>query len=196
MAYNLTSQAWSSSYDLLVVQGAGATACTKQWWVSSWVTATTPGGRCASTLFSSSYDCPATCSWDAQQRMGVLAQCTGMRAPTLPAGAPPSAANSSCLLHLPCNRLSTDPAAADGPCWCCDMELTGAALPRAPPCLPACLPASVLPAPLTLTPNQPIQHHGAALPSSSVPAGVLWVLLLGQAAFLVWALFHTRTQVG
>ena len=161
MAYNLTSQAWSSSYDLLVVQGAGATACTKQWWVSSWVTATTPGGRCASTLFSSSYDCPATCSWDAQQRMGVLAQCTGMRAPTLPAGAPPSAANSSCLLHLPCNRLSTDPAAADGPCWCCDMELTG-----------------------------------AALPSSSVPAGVLWVLLLGQAAFLVWALFHTRTQVG
>ena len=156
---NLQHQYWSDHYTLsLQAASQPGPSCAKQWWVSSWLTGTTPGGLCTSSRFSSSYDCPATCGWR-PERLNTLPQCAGVPLPVLPAGVPQSATNSSCLLHLPCNRLSTNPTAADGPCYCCELEL-----------------------------------KGATTASSSVPPGQLWVLLVGQLAFLIWVLFHTRTQ--
>jgi hypothetical protein len=140
-------------------------SCNKGWDTSSWVTGTSAGSRCSSSRYSSSYDCPAACSWS-DVRLSGSPQCRGLSPPALPPDAP---ANATCLLHPPCSSASGggEPAAPDGPCYCCDLQLdtSGAAV-------------------------------GAGSGSFTVPTGQLWVLFLGQVAFLVWVLFLTRSQVG
>lgn len=86
------------------------------------MTGTTAGSRCSSSTYSSSFDCPAACVWSAE-RLRTKPECAGLPRPTLPPGA--SAANATCLLHPPCSSGSSsgDPAAADGPCFCCDLQL-------------------------------------------------------------------------
>ena len=136
--------------------------CSKGWDTSSWVTASTAGSRCSSSRYSSSYDCPAVCTWDSARL--ASGQCSGLPPPSLPAGAG-SGGNATCLLHPPCSGgASGNLTAADGPCYCCDLQLAAAS-------------------------------GGASGSAGPVPAAQLWVLWLGQLAFLVWVLVLTRAQV-
>ena len=202
LASNLSSQAWADSYTLAAGEvgwGAGHTAgiacvaaarcplppvvacpgltpvpraprapqapplsCHKGWDTSSWVTGSTAGSRCASPSYSSSFDCPSSCTWTPQQLSG---QCAGLALPEVPVNRGPAAA---CLLHPPCSAAAAgNLTAPDGPCFCCDLQLDGGAAATA-----------------------------AAAAGGTVPPAQLWVLFLGQLAFLLWVLLLTRAQVG
>eukprot|EP00887_Chlorella_sp_A99_P002393 scaffold10.g2393.t1 len=86
----------------LVVGGAAGAACAKGYPTSSWITDTTIGGHCHGIEFSSRYDCAASCVWNSSR---------------LAADARPQASS---------------PAAPDGPCYCCDLQLDAAAAEAAP----------------------------------------------------------------
>ncbi|PRW39140.1 kinase domain [Chlorella sorokiniana] len=164
---NLSSQAWSESYTL-VVNGAPQLSCSKGWDTSSWVTGSTAGSRCTSSRYNSPFDCPALCAWS-DSRLGSDArneQCAALLPPTLPTGA---SGNATCLLHPPCSPGGGgDAAAQDGPCYCCDLQLDPAAL---------------------------ADGSGSSRSVGSVPAGQLWDFFLAQLAFLVWVLVLTRAQL-
>lgn len=98
--------------------------CQKGWGTSSWVTGSTAGSRCSSSRYSSSFDCPSRCTWNSSRLAdGTGGQCAGLPPPPAPAGAP-RGRNATCLLHPPCSAASSaDPAAPDGPCYCCELEV-------------------------------------------------------------------------
>lgn len=126
------------------------------------MTGSTAGSRCASPSYSSSFDCPSSCTWTPQQLSG---QCAGLALPEVPVNRGPAAA---CLLHPPCSAAAAgNLTAPDGPCFCCDLQLDGGAAATA-----------------------------AAAAGGTVPPAQLWVLFLGQLAFLLWVLLLTRAQVG
>ncbi|KAL4440168.1 hypothetical protein ABPG75_003169 [Micractinium tetrahymenae] len=162
---NLTSQRWAASYTLVADQPL--LQCQKGWDTSSWVTGSTAGSRCSSSRYSSSFDCPSLCAWNSSRLSRKAGgQCAGLPPPALPAGGAAAGGNASCLLHPPCSALSSsDPAAPDGPCYCCDLQL------------------------------DPVLVPSPAAGAGAVPAAQLWVLLLGQAAFLLWVLLLTRSQL-
>ena len=137
--------------------------CSKGWDTSSWVTGTTAGSRCSSSTYSSSFDCPAVCTWTSAT-LASNPQCAGLPPPILPPDA--HNANATCLLHPPCSSATSDPAAPDGPCYCCALQLDSSAA------------------------------GSASASAGTVPAAQLWVLFLGQLLFLGWVLFLTHSQVG
>ena len=123
--------------------------CSKGWDTSSWVTGTTAGSRCSSSTYSSSFDCPAVCTWTSAT-LASNPQCAGLPPPILPPDA--HNANATCLLHPPCSSATSDPAAPDGPCYCCALQLDSSAA------------------------------GSASASAGTVPAAQLWVLFPGPAA--------------
>lgn len=131
LAGNVANQQWGDTY-ALVADGAAQGTCPKPWAVGSWITATTAGARCASTIYSGPVDCAATCSFDPAR--ALQPGCAGLAtAPTPPQPAGDLAA--ACLLHRPCAE-GADPAAPDGACRCCDLALDVAAVNAARPVSP------------------------------------------------------------
>lgn len=109
--------------------------CAKGWGSTSWLTQMTIGGHCSGTTYSSRFDCSAKCVWDPAALRAP--RCRGQPPPgSRPANATAAAAaGGACAQHLPCATARLDPAAADGPCYCCDLRLDEAAMaanPRVP----------------------------------------------------------------
>ncbi len=105
---------------------ASAVACAKGWQPTSWITAASVGSHCAGARFASKYDCAARCAWS-PARLSAPA-CAAAAAAYAPAPA-------ACARHLPCAAGSpgaADPAAPDGPCFCCELALDAAAVEANP----------------------------------------------------------------
>lgn len=165
---NVKTQNWSQEYYLYTVNDSPIATCEKGYWnnvYTSMIIKTSVGGHCDGGPYTSPYGCSSKCMWESSKLME--SQCLSIDYGSLFNG------SNACELHLPCVPNSEDPYSPDGPCLCCNFEITE--------------PTSVNTTDIIYLDNN----------QERIPAARFWILFLTQLVFMGWmlALMHFQVKI-
>jgi len=165
---NVNTQNWSQEYYLYTSDALPIATCEKGYWNSvytSLIIRTSVGGHCDGGPYASPYGCSSKCVWDSSRLS--IPKCS-----SLDYGAYYNGSNV-CDLHLPCVPSSHDPYSPDGPCMCCNFELSEPTITNGTETI-------------YLENNQ-----------ERIPAARFWILFLTQLVFMGWllALMHFQAKI-
>ena len=169
---NIKTQNWSQRYYLYTQPELPTETCEKGYWntvYSSWIIKTSNGGHCDGGPYTSPYGCSSKCVWDSS-RLTSKSQCSSINYSDLLSTLTQS---SICSLHMPCLPDSDDVNAPDGPCLCCNFELSK--------------PTSTNDTDIVILENN----------QERVSASRFWMLFLTQLVFMGWllALLHFQVKI-
>lgn len=167
---NITTQNWSSQYNLYTMPNEPADRCDKGYWssgYSTWIIKTSVGGHCDYGPYTSVYGCSSKCVWDPLVLQS--AQCASVAGTSRYLETYRS--DKVCDLHLPCVPSSSNVTASDGPCFCCELKLEA--------------PTAKNSSDVVVVENN----------QERIDAGRFWMLFLAQLVFMGWLLVLVHFQV-
>eukprot|EP00889_Picochlorum_renovo_P000904 jgi/Picre1/27934/NNA_000896.t1 len=118
---NVATQNWSQEYYLYIEPDAPVSQCDKGYDSATWIIKTSVGGHCDGSEYTNPYGCSSKCVWDSS-KLSTLEECVGMTFDYLSYNN--MTGKEQCQMHMPCIPSSTNPAAPDGPCLCCEIQLS------------------------------------------------------------------------
>ncbi|KAI8112216.1 hypothetical protein M9434_003540 [Picochlorum sp. BPE23] len=167
---NVATQNWSQEYYLYIEPDAPVSQCDKGYDSATWIIKTSVGGHCDGSEYTNPYGCSSKCVWDSS-KLSTLEECVGMTFDYLLYTN--MTGQEQCQTHMPCIPSSTNPAAPDGPCLCCEIQ--------------------------TSQPTVTNDTHVVILEDKyeRIPAARFWMLFLSQLVFMGWvlALMHYQLQI-
>lgn len=165
---NVKTQNWSQEYYLYTSSDSPIATCEKGYWNSvytSIIIRTSIGGHCDGGPYTSPYGCSSKCVWDSSILQNQ--ECKLLDYGSLYNG------SNTCGIHLPCVPNSRDPFSPNGPCLCCNFELTEP----------------------TIVNNTEVIYLDNN--QERIPAARFWMLFLTQLVFMGWllALMHFQAKI-